>query len=670
MKQDVESIDRSYRPDIDGLRAIAIVSVVLYHAGVPHLGGGFTGVDIFFVISGYLIGGHIYSELRAGTFTFLQFYRRRAKRILPAFYVVLAFTIVMALLMLSPSEASDFARSAFAATLSASNIFFERNTSYFNPTSEFSPLLMTWSLGVEEQFYAVIPLLMVLLVRIRNSLLLPAVLSMSVISFLFSWSELSKNPEFAFFMLPTRAWELGIGVALAIAELNRKRSGIPRVLAQILSATGIVLMLAPIFLLSKFIPFPGPAALPSVFGTAFILMAPVGWLNRKILSFPLLVFIGRISYSWYLWHWPILTFLRIVSGSELSRAVAFGAIAVSLAAAVISYRFIEQPLRRSNLAPVPLLLRYGAVTLLMLAVCMGFRKIAPALSPKPSGVEDAVSSAMAHTHCLAFHDEMNLSPPCYDPSGNRPSVALWGDSHSDALAPALRSIASTGGFGFVQLGHSACLPLAGAAVYQPTDPLNARRCMILNRKALEILETDRRIRYVVLTGRWADAFPRDFRSQWLITDPDRHQDASDPDTSNAIFVRSLEATVKGLVNAGKQVIVFEDVPNFDFDPVLRVRTSSRPLRHALAVLIGTTDSGFGPAANETSVAVADAQLKIALSDFPKAALIDLRPSFCRNSNQCMYRDGDRIFYLDSQHLTATGAFYALRDFKLPDIDSK
>jgi hypothetical protein len=532
---------------------------------------------------------------------------------------------------------------------------------------------MTWSLGVEEQFYAVIPLLMVLLVRIRKGLLLPAVLSMSAISFLFSWLELSKHPEFVFFMLPTRAWELGIGVALAVAELNRERNEIPRLLAQILSVTGVVLMLAPIFLLSKFIPFPGPAALPSVLGTALVLMAPVGWINRQILSFPLLVFIGRISYSWYLWHWPILAFLRIVSGSELSPAVAFSAIAVCLAAAVISYRLIEQPLRRSTLAPVPLLLRYAAVSLLMLAMCIGFRKIAPALSPKLSGVEEAVSSARADTHCLAFHDEMNLSPPCYDPSGIRPSVALWGDSHSNALAPALRSIARTEGLGFVQLGHSACLPLAGAAVYQPTDPLNARRCMIFNRKVLEILETDRRIRWVVLTGRWTDAFPRDFRNQWLITDPDRQQVVSDPETSNAIFVLSLAATVNDLVKAGKQVIVLEDVPNFDFDPVLKVRTSFRPLRHALAILIGApdaTDSGFGPAANESSVAVADAQLKIALRDFPTITLIDLRPSFCRNGNQCMYRDGDRILYLDSQHLTAAGAFYALRDFKLPDIDSK
>ena len=144
---------RSYRPDIDGIRAIAILSVVLYHAGVPLLSGGFTGVDIFFVISGYLIGGHIYSELRTGRFSYLRFYQRRAKRILPAFYLVLAFTMLAAMVLLSPTEVSSLGQTAFAATMSGSNVLFWRTTGYFNPTNELNPLLMTWSLGVEEQFY-------------------------------------------------------------------------------------------------------------------------------------------------------------------------------------------------------------------------------------------------------------------------------------------------------------------------------------------------------------------------------------------------------------------------------------------------------------------------------------------------------------------------------------
>jgi peptidoglycan/LPS O-acetylase OafA/YrhL len=255
--------DRTYRPDIDGLRAIAILSVVLYHAGVPYVSGGFTGVDIFFVISGYLIGGHIYSELRGGTFSFARFYQRRAKRILPAFYAVLAFTILASLLMLSPLENHFFALSAFSATLSVSNIFFMRYLEgYFRVRAGFHPLLMTWSLGVEEQFYAVIPLLMLLLARIRRSLLLPAILATCILSFLLAWHEVGIDPTSAFYLLPSRAWELGIGVLLAVTQQTRKQLSLPAPLTHLLSLMGIVLMLAPILALNADSLFPGPAALP------------------------------------------------------------------------------------------------------------------------------------------------------------------------------------------------------------------------------------------------------------------------------------------------------------------------------------------------------------------------------------------------------------------------
>jgi peptidoglycan/LPS O-acetylase OafA/YrhL len=288
----------SYRPDIDALRAIAILSVVLYHAGIPAISGGFTGVDIFFVISGYLIGGHIFSELRKGNFSFARFYQRRAKRILPAFYAVLVFTIAASLLLLSPAENHFFALSAFSATLSVSNIFFLHYLEgYFRVRGELHPLLMTWSLGVEEQFYAVIPLLMVLLSRIRRSLLFPAILAVCVLSFLLAWRQVAIDPTHAFYLLPSRAWELGIGVFLAVMQQTRKPLPISVPLAQLFSLTGLALMIAPIFLLNADSLFPGPAALPSVLGTAIVIAVPASWINRRILSLPPLVFVGRVSYS-------------------------------------------------------------------------------------------------------------------------------------------------------------------------------------------------------------------------------------------------------------------------------------------------------------------------------------------------------------------------------------
>ena len=407
--------DRSYRPDIDGLRAIAILSVVLYHAGVPSVSGGFTGVDIFFVISGYLIGGHIFSEIRSGTFSFSRFYQRRAKRILPAFYAMLAFTIAASLLLLSPAENHFFALSAFSATLSVSNIFFLRYLEdYFRAATNFHPLLMTWSLGVEEQFYAIIPLLMVLLTRIRRGLLTPSILVVCILSFLLAWRQVGMSPSNAFYLLPGRAWELGIGVLLAVMQQRRKLQSFSAPLTHLLSLAGIVLMLAPIILLNTKMPFPGPAALPSVLGAAMVIAVPASWVNRGLLSLPPLVFIGRVSYSWYLWHWPILAYLRIATDDKLTPAAAAIAVIASLAIAILSYYFIEQPFRRLTRAPGPLLIRYAFASTLLLTICgsIWLTYNIPHFLQRFSGLAEIEREMRLsnNTVCLMGSKEQKLSP--------------------------------------------------------------------------------------------------------------------------------------------------------------------------------------------------------------------------------------------------------------------
>jgi peptidoglycan/LPS O-acetylase OafA/YrhL len=668
----VSSSDRSYRPDIDGIRAIAILSVLCYHCGVPRITGGFTGVDIFFAISGYLIGGHIFSELRAGKFSFLRFYQRRAKRILPAFYFVLLFTVVISLFLLSPTEASDFGRSAFAAALSGSNLIFWHFSGYFAAKSALNPLLMTWSLGVEEQFYAVIPLIMVLLARIRRSLVLPAILTVCAMSFLLAVFELDSRPALVFYMLPTRAWELGVGVALAVVELNRKRTTISSPTGQLLSLAGVGLMFAPMFLLDARSPFPGLAALPSIIGTALIIAVPGSWVNRRMLSLPPLVFIGKISYSLYLWHWPILAYLHIASGGSVPTPATVLAIGASFAAAVISYYFVEQPFRRSTRAPGPLLLRYGVVSLIILAVSAtvwltnGF----PNRFPMLAQLDRTASSALRNDSCLATHDKLSLSPPCYSTSDARPLVAVWGDSHSAALTPGLRSIADSQGYGLVQFGHINCLPLIGAANYQPKFPPGAKQCMHFNREVLELLQSDRRIKVVILAGEWTDSFEQGAMDSWLIADPESGHEPLSQDAASAVFRRSLTASIQGLQTTGKQVIVMEDVPTFSFDPVLKVRTIQIYARHELALWMGAegiSDPGFAPINKADSIAVANAQLKMALEGVQGVDLIDLRPGLCRINNECAYRDGDRILYSDPDHLTADGAQYALRNFRLPSL---
>jgi peptidoglycan/LPS O-acetylase OafA/YrhL len=677
--------ERPYRPDLDGIRALAILSVVLYHAGLPHLTGGFSGVDIFFALSGYLIGGHIYADLCAGTFSFARFYRRRAKRILPAFFAVLAFTLAVAMILLSPAEAADLGRSAFAATVSVSNILFWGTTNYFAGKSSINPMLMTWSLGVEEQFYAVIPLLMVFLARIRRSWILPATLAVCMLSFVFASAESGSHPMMVFYLLPARAWELGAGVALAIAERNRNSALLPARLAGIAGLSALALILAPILLLNATSAFPSPAALPSVLGTALAIAAQASWVNRKILSFKPLVFIGKVSYSFYLWHWPLLAFLHILYGGDPPRPMCFAAIAVSFTAAIGSYHFIEQPFRRSRLASAPLLIRYGAASATALAACalVWLSKGVPQRFPALALMEQA-DQALKSDPCLAGYgsEAPNLSALCFDqPAGQpasagrsapgaRPVLALWGDSHSAALAPGLRSAALAQGYGFAQLGKASCAPLNGATHFTPRIPTLAAECMRFNQRALAVIQSDARIRIVIFNGDWAGYLYRDWQDGWLTASVSDRQEAPASDASRALFIESLTATIRTIQSAGKQVIVLKDVPGFEVDPMWRTRTQQIPARRALSAWLripGAADPGSAAPAIDSHIALADSLLEVSVDDAPGASLIDLRSALCSGVDECAYRDGQRLLYDDTNHLSTAGALYAVRDLRLPEV---
>ncbi|MGA2350911.1 MAG: acyltransferase family protein [Terracidiphilus sp.] len=663
---------RLYRPDIDGIRAVAILSVVFYHYGVPWFVGGFTGVDVFFVISGYLIGGHIYSEVRTGGFSFLRFYQRRAKRILPAYYAMMVFVLLASLFLLSPFEIVKVAESGIAATFSASNIAFWISSDYFNPASELHPLLMTWSLGVEEQFYIITPLLMVLLARIRRNWIPRAVWTVCIFSFLLACCELGSYPKNVFYLLPERAWELGIGVGLAVTELTGKRIELSATLTRMAGLGGMGLMLAPIFLLSSKMPFPGAMALPSVLGTALVIAVPSSWINRKLLSFSPLVFVGRISYSLYLWHWPLLTFLRITAGGMPPRTATYLSMGAAFAAATLSYYFIERPFRRSLRAPVPLLIRYGIVSALFILVCAvaWLSKGIPLRFPQLDGMERTTAYRLKADPCLSGSDALPVSPVCYDRSDPRPSVAIWGDSHAAALAQGMRAVADSQGYGLVEIGRTSCVALAGAANYRPSIPLDARQCIQFNHSVLNLLEADPRVKIVVLTGVWANSFQQIATDRWLINDVAHERETLPPEIVNEVFRHSLTATILGLEKSGKQVIVMEDVPSFALDPVLRIRTAQIPARHTLALWMGVktaSDPGYDTPRDPASVAIADAQLRIVVKGLNGVPLIDLKTELCRNDNECAYRIGERVFYSDGGHLDADGARYVLRDFSFPAL---
>jgi len=345
----LQQSSREYRVDIDWLRALAVIAVIGFHFEISGFRGGFVGVDVFFVISGYLLGGIVFRELAAGTFSFAEFWRRRARRILPALYAMVAATLVPALLILFEPQRAAFLKSIAAVALFGSNLFFWSHSSYFDRTAVDAPLLHTWSLAVEEQFYIAFPLVAVLLHRLaaatgRRSVIAIGIAALAALSLFASVRLIAAGEAPAAFYLPhSRAWEFLLGVLLAIAPLPRPARPWLAHAARIL---GVVLIVVAVNSFTPGLPFPGVNALLPCLGAA-VFLAGDGVATPQGRLLGAVQFVGRISYSLYLWHWPLFTLARQYSLIDMPSPLARAALLVVLVAlSWLSYSFVEQPLRR------------------------------------------------------------------------------------------------------------------------------------------------------------------------------------------------------------------------------------------------------------------------------------------------------------------------------------
>ncbi|PID45835.1 MAG: acyltransferase [Proteobacteria bacterium] len=361
-----------YRAEIDGLRALAVVPVVLYHAGISGFSGGFVGVDIFFVISGYLITSIILSEQANAQFTLAGFYERRARRILPALMLVTLLSSIAAWYLLLPNELVDYGQSVASVGVFASNILFWLQSDYFAAESEFIPLLHTWSLAVEEQFYLVFPLFMMATIAWlkRRRLLVLGIIG--IISLLYCEWAWRNAAEANFFLIPSRAWELLAGVFCALYLQHHSLKQL--VIRQVGGLLGLGLLLYSIFVFDKNIPFPSLYTLLPVLGTALIILCVDSeTMVGKLFSLPALVGIGLISYSAYLWHQPLFVFARMSSMDVLSVYLLLGLSALSFVLAFVSWRWVEQPFRnRSWLSQKQVLWMAGGCSVVLVSLGMIF----------------------------------------------------------------------------------------------------------------------------------------------------------------------------------------------------------------------------------------------------------------------------------------------------------
>ena len=330
-----------YRREIDGLRAVAVIPVILFHAGFTFFSGGFVGVDVFFVISGYLISTILITEIEEKRFSLSKFYERRARRILPALFFITIVFIPFAWVYMLPSQFIDYSEGLAAVSLFVSNILFWSKEDYFAPAAEENPLLHTWSLAVEEQFYIFFPLMLLGLWRFGKKPAFYAVIVVSVLSLAAAELGWRSNPSANFYLLHSRAWELGVGAICAFLLINRSAFE-----SQIMSLLGIILILFSILVYDESTPFPSVYTLPPVIGTALIILfGSKGTLIAKVLSSKAFVGVGLISFSAYLWHQPLLAFARIINPLPPSKYVMGGLALLSLVFAYGTWKYIETPFR-------------------------------------------------------------------------------------------------------------------------------------------------------------------------------------------------------------------------------------------------------------------------------------------------------------------------------------
>lgn len=495
-----------YRSDIDGLRTLAVMPVVLFHAEVTGFSGGFTGVDIFFVISGYLITSILISESDQGRYSILRFYQRRALRILPAFIFVVLVVLAAAFLWMMPIQFEDTAKSAISAALFASNIFFWQGTSYFGGASETKPLLHTWSLSVEEQFYVFFPIVLLATKAWLNSRFALVIAVLSLISFLASVVGVYKAPSATFYLLPTRAWELGIGALMAAGALKESKTGL---INEIMSAAGIALIVVGLFWLTPDSAFPGPNALLPCLGAMLLIVFGRDTSTGRILSSGLIRYIGKLSYSLYLWHWPVIVFYRLIMFTGNPFLDSSVMVVVSFTLAIFSYHIIERPFRQGasqTWGPPSVLLTSGGALGIVTAVGVLFATTEPLIRRFPDEVRtianfveyaDTEEGKAQFGEGRCFVSGQNDFPfdraACQAFAEGKRNVLLIGDSHAAQYSQALREAYPD--VHFIQVTVSGCRPLLAEK--------GRKKCWtIMNDAFKDLVNGGRKVDGVVLAARW------------------------------------------------------------------------------------------------------------------------------------------------------------------------
>jgi peptidoglycan/LPS O-acetylase OafA/YrhL len=612
------------------LRAVAVLAVVGYHYLGGFFGGGYIGVDVFFVISGYLLSAIIISELQAGRFSFSGFYERRIRRIFPALFALLAVCCAFAWLFLLPPDIVSFSRSMLAASLSVSNFHFWQTSNYFDAPSAVRPLLHTWSLGVEEQFYVVLPIFIFLLQRYLPRYLRTIVIVVAVASFAWSVVDVRIDPGAAFFLPFTRAWELLLGTILALRIIPVPRSQVWR---EVIAACGILGILRSLVTLTVNSPFPGEnALLPCGAAAAIILSGETGnTLTSRFLSRRPLVFVGLISYSLYLWHWPVLVFSRIAVFKKFDVPATLGnrllLAIISIAIAAVSWRFIETPFRSGPRRPTKraIFVFGGACVSIFVVSALALsstRGITGRFSPSADAIAEYLNYGESHPNeaktlfgsgscfldrreSLAHFNEAE----CLKAIPGKREILIFGDSHAANLRFGLGS--SFRNLNFLQATSSSCPPTLAQ------NRISTPECKQFVNKVLNEYIPEKTITMVLLDADW-----------------------------NSADLNNLTDTVDLLHKRGVSVVVFGPFPEYDSD-----------LPRLLAKSIANGETDFVRKHLDPQQEILDAHMSQMARDTWHVPYVSPLKVLCPDGRCVEYAAKDVPVEFDTSHLTLQGSEY-------------
>ena len=621
-----------YRRDLDGLRGIAVGVVVAYHLDASLAPGGFVGVDVFFVLSGFLITGLIAAELEGAVFSIANFYDRRIRRIVPALVFVCACTTVLALAILLPSELELYASSLLATALSVSNFWCLFNSGYFDPYAEVHPLFHTWSLGVEEQFYIIFPLLLMAVFKWRRAGLGTIIWLLFAGSLVLSVVRLEEHPQSTFYLLPTRAWELLTGSIVALGLVPKPAS---RLVRDVAGAFGLLAIAAAVFAYTSKTPFPGLAALPPCIGAALVIWAGQGEnAPARMLTMRPLVFLGLISYSLYLWHWPLIVFANLLNVEALSHFQQLVVAATSITLAALTWRFIEQPFRRRDASGFtrPAILWSGGLSL------GGLVAVAFVLNSSQGLPSRFSQQALDLTN--AKHDSSPFRKKChFDQTAKvsyedtcvlgevvSPKIIVYGDSHGAEFSAVLGVLAKSRNESIRQITASACPPAADFSMPIRKD------CGRYNAAMLAKLATIDPATIIIAANSIA----------WSYENPEQ-------------YWQGLRKSLTALSHAGHRLIVLGQVPRLPNN------------MQAPVTVARWTGQGHDPADFKFSLddrfRDVDANLRSIAADV-NAAYVPVASGLCKDE-QCSAYLEEAVLYTDDNHLSMHGAGLLARKLLVP-----